>query len=181
MGNRIKRSSPHLERTFDVGKAWPSVVNEAALVDVRSPRKAAAPVSEAVDLPSTDEEVHSTAGIACKRLSSAERQVIHDIQGPDMVAVEIVRTITQPRSDRIDEPVVVAEIVGPREGVIGHELQAVREPMIQPNLQRVVVRTSVVAEVVAHHHAIVTALDTRCHAGNRISIRCVKLGVVRTT
>src|SRR5581483_2853175 len=78
-----------------------------------------------------------------------------------------------------DETVVVAEVVGVGERVVRHQLQTMREALVDLDLQRVVVAARVVAEEVAHDLVVVAANDIGCDAGDRISIWNAEMVVER--
>ena len=95
--------------------------------------------------------IQSPSGTASKHFAFANRQVIDHVKDENVIAVEIIRTVAQSWSNGIHATEIITEVVSVRERVIRLELQAAREAVVQPRLQRLVVAAGIVAEEVAHN------------------------------
>src|SRR5437588_933496 len=146
--DRVQRSDTGVKlRTCGVWPTWTCVGHIAALTNARRPGQAAAPIGGVADLPSTDDVILRLAGISHVLLAPAEWQFIDGIEDPDVVAVEID---SSPGIDVADRVVVILRItVRLGVGIVGQELQALRETLIEFDFEGVVGAGSVVAIVVA--------------------------------
>ena len=102
-------------------------------------------------MPAADDQIQSPSGTASKHFAFANWQVIDHVEDENVVAVEIIRTVAQSWSNGIHATEIITEVVSVRERVIRLELQAAREAVVQPRLQRLVVAAGIVAEEVAHN------------------------------
>src|ERR1700741_3445672 len=145
--DRVQRSDTCVKlRTCGVWPTWTCVGHIAALTNARRPGQAAAPIGGVADLPSTDDVILRLAGISHVLLAPAEWQFIDGIEDPDVVAVEID---SSPGIDVADRVVVVLRIaVRLGVGIVGQELQALRETLIEFDFEGVVVAACIVAVVV---------------------------------
>ena len=127
-----------------VGNARSGVMNKATLTYAWRKREAAAPVSRTVDLPAADEGIQDAVSIAGELLPFAKRKFVYGIENPDVIAIHVIRTVTRARRDSVEEIadtdcVVGTKVIGVGPGVVRHQLQTMREPLVHFDLQCVVV------------------------------------------
>ncbi len=116
----------------------------AAFADTRRPWKAAAVVQRIGDLPTAYQQIHRPTASAHELLAPAKRQLVDRAKHEDMVAVERIRSIGDARIDCV---VGTVESFGVREGVVPEELEPSGEPLLDFDLQRLVIAAGIVAEI----------------------------------
>ena len=146
-GRMLERSRSRMERPRSNARtANIHVFFFSAIVEARSPRQSATPVRGSGNLPSSDDQVFDTTCTSGKRLPFADRQLVDKIRYPYMSSNLLIR----PVSDRVaDREIVGVVCVRFCKRVVRHKLQAVREAVIDFNLQRVVNAVRIVAQEVA--------------------------------
>src|SRR5882724_5220426 len=121
------------------------VLNFAAFTDASGPRQATAPVCSVAQLPSADNVIHSSAGIAHVLLALSEGQLIDWAEDKNMVSAEVHRTPLVAVADRI---VAVVIVVSVGKGVMRNKLQALREPLLDFHLKSVIGTGGIVSVIV---------------------------------
>src|SRR4029434_4382558 len=124
----------------EVGTARTGIRDLAALADGRSEGKTAAPIRSVGNLPATDQKIGGATDIGHVLLAPTDRQFVDRADDENMVAVEIVRTVSDLR---IYRKVIVVVVVGVREGIVREELQALRKALLQFDLNAIVMGTGV--------------------------------------
>src|SRR5262249_36336743 len=100
--------------------------DQAALADRRCKRQASAPVCSVRDLPAANEQIGQSAGVAQKHFSSANRQFVYGAENEYVIAVEVVRSVSDALINRVE---VIGVVVRFRIGIVRQELQALREAL----------------------------------------------------
>jgi len=121
-GHSNMEGTRNLVRTARAG-----VGHRTALANTGSPRQATAPVGGIAQLPPTYRVVKCPAGVAHILLALSEGQFVNRVDYPYAVAGEVHRS---PRNLVTDRVVAVGVVVGVGIGVVGDELQALREPLV---------------------------------------------------
>ena len=93
--------------------------------------QAAADDGSAVDRPASDEEVRCAPQVACPLLAMAKRKIVNLRKNKQVVAIVVIRAVSNSAVDVVIAPVVVR---GMLEGVAALEGQTAREALLNDRL-----------------------------------------------
>src|SRR5438105_13935329 len=141
----IEGTGANFERAVLVGTAWASIRDLATFAVTWRPGQTATPVRSAIQLPSADDQVHGATSSRAKRMSFAEWKLVNDSRCKHVITVHIVWAIRDAGAVNL---IVADVVISVGESVMSYELQASREPLIELDLERVVIAARVVPEEV---------------------------------
>ena len=127
------------------GAARPGVFIAIAILVLRSPWQAAAPIGCRVQLEAANQQVEEAARISHETLTFPERQFVNATDREHVLAVGIIWAVVDMR---IDGKVIAVVIQAVRPRIVRHKLQTIAEPLLDLCLQGIVIGHGIVAKEV---------------------------------